>query len=95
MMTIEEILAKLNTYDYSTFQREALQAAILQQEVITPALLSIVERIANNPQFLDENPDYMGFTYAIYLLAQFREKRAYPLIVQYFAQLGTEAIQST
>lgn len=90
MMTIEEILAKLDNYDYSTFQREALQAAILQQEAITPALLSIVERIANNPQFLDDNPDYIGFTYALYLLAQFREKRAYPLIVHYFAQLGTE-----
>ena len=89
-MTIEEILAKLETSDYSTFQREALQAAILQQEAITPALLSIVERIANNPQFLDDNPDYMGLTYALYLLAQFREKRAYPFIVQYFAQLGTE-----
>jgi hypothetical protein len=89
-MTIEEILAKLDTYDYSTFQREALQAAILQQEAITPSLLSIIERIANNPRFLDENPDYMGFTYALYLLAQFREKRAYPFIVQYFAQLGTE-----
>ena len=89
-MTIEEILAKLDTYDYSTFQSEALQAAILQQEAITPSLLSIIERIANNPRFLDENPDYMGFTYALYLLAQFREKRAYPFIVQYFAQLGTE-----
>jgi len=39
MMTIEEILAKLDTYDYSTFQLEALQAAILQQEAITPALI--------------------------------------------------------
>jgi hypothetical protein len=96
-MTAEEILAKLDTYDYATFQREALQAAILQQEAITPRLLSIIERIANNPQFLDENPDYMGFTYALYLLAQFREKRAYPLIVQYFSQLdtGTEALDAT
>ncbi len=72
-MTIEEILAKLDTHDYSTFQREALQSAILQQEAITPALLSIVERIANNPQFLDDNPDYLGFTYALYLLAQYRK----------------------
>ena len=76
-MTIEEILAKLDTYDYSTFQREALQAAILQQEAITPALLTIVESIANNPQFLNDNSDYIGFTNALYLLAQFREKRAY------------------
>ena len=90
MMTIEEILAKLNTYDYSTFQREALQAAILQQEAIIPALLSIIERIASNPRFLDENPDYMGFTYSLFRLAQFKENRAYPLIVQYFAQLGPE-----
>lgn len=66
-MTIEAILAKLDIYDYSTFQREDLQAAILQQEAITPALLSIIERIASNPQFLDENSDYMGFTYALYL----------------------------
>ena len=89
-MPIEETLAKLDTYDYSTFQREALQAAIQHQEAITPALLNIIERIANNPRFLDEHPDYMGFTYALFLLAQFREKRAYPFIVQYFAQLGTE-----
>ena len=90
MMNIEEILAKLDAYDYSIFQRDALEAAIKQQEAITPSLLNIIERIASNPQFLDDNPDYIGFTYALYLLAQFREKRAYPLIVQYFAQLGTE-----
>jgi hypothetical protein len=47
-MTIEEILAKLDTYDYSTFQREALKAAILQQEAITPALLSALLRIRNS-----------------------------------------------
>ena len=94
-MTIEEIFAKLDTYDYSNFPSEALEAAIQQQEAMIPALLSIIGRIGNNPHFLDESPDYMGFIYAIYLLAQFREKRAYPLIVQYFAQLGTEAIQST
>ena len=28
--------------------------------------------------------------YAIYLLAQFREKRAYPIIVRYFGQLGLQ-----
>jgi hypothetical protein len=89
-MNTEEILAKLETHDYANFQREALHAAILQQEAITPALLDIVGRVADNPQFLDDNPDYMGFTYALFLLAQFKENRAYPLIVQYFAQLGPE-----
>jgi len=89
-MTIEEILTKLETQDYANFQRKALQAATFQQEAITPALLDIVGRIANTPQLLDDDPDYMGFTYSLFLLAQFKENRAYPLIVQYFAQLGPE-----
>ncbi|NOS90079.1 MAG: DUF1186 domain-containing protein, partial [Methylococcaceae bacterium] len=91
-MTIEEILTQLKTDDFATFPLEALQAASLQQEAITPALLDIVERIANNPQILGDgdNPDCGAFTYALFLLAQFKEQRAYPAIVQYFAQLGPE-----
>ena len=49
-MNTEEILAKLETHDYANFQREALHAAILQQEAITPALLDIVGRIADTPR---------------------------------------------
>ena len=89
-MTIDQILTKLETPYDSIFQREALEEAVLQQEAVTPALLKIIDHIANDPEFLDDNPDYMGFTYALYLLAQFREKKAYPLIVQYFGQLGLE-----
>ncbi|MCX7099378.1 MAG: DUF1186 domain-containing protein [Methylococcales bacterium] len=90
-MTIEEILTHLKTDDYTFFPREALQAAILQQEAITPHLLDIVGRIATNPQLIDDDdPDSWGFTYALYLLAQFKENRAYPPIVHYFSQLGTE-----
>ena len=90
MMTIEQVLTRLETRDYAVFQREALEQAILQQTAITPALVEIIARIADNPQLLEEDPDYMGFTYALYLLAQFREKTSYPLIVQYFGQLGLE-----
>jgi|PlaIllAssembly_1097288.scaffolds.fasta_scaffold220509_1 hypothetical protein len=89
-MTLDKILTCLETTDYSTFQRQALQEAVKQQQEITPALLTIIERAANDPQWLNENMDYMGFTYALYLLAQFKEKRAYPLIVKYFSQLGTD-----
>jgi len=89
-MTLDEILTHLETTDYATFQRDALQEAVERQQEITPALLAIIERVANDPLWLEENPDYMGFTYALYLLAQFREIRAYPLIVKYFSQLGTE-----
>ncbi|WP_262963739.1 DUF1186 domain-containing protein [Methylobacter psychrophilus] len=87
MLTIEQIIAKLNTDNDSIFPREALEDAILQQSAITPSLLSIIDEIAGNPQFVEDTPAFM---YALYLLAQFREKRAYPIIVQYFGQLGHE-----
>src|SRR5262249_51407724 len=44
-------------------------------------LLQSVERAANDPAAVLEEEDN-SFAYAIYLLAQFREKRAYPLIIQ-------------
>ncbi len=94
MLTIEQIIAKLNTDNDSVFPREALEDAVLQQSAITPSLISIINEIANNPQFIEDTPAFM---YAIYLLAQFREKRAYPIIVRYFGQLGLEddALDST
>ena len=89
-MTLDEILKKLETRDTSNFQRKALQEAIKIQDDITPALLDIIAFSANNPNWLEENYDYMGFTYALYLLAQFREKQAYPLIVKYVSQLSND-----
>jgi len=56
MLTIEQIIAKLNTDDDSVFPREALEDAILQQKAITPSLLGIIDEIANNPQFIEDTP---------------------------------------
>jgi hypothetical protein len=39
--------------------------------------------------------DYMLPLYAFYLLAQFRETRAYPLIVAFFAQPGERPVNAT
>src|SRR5262249_33784594 len=57
---------------------------------ITPHLLKILERVADDPDgALDqENSAYL---YALYLLAQFRETRAYPLIVR-IASLPPEIV---
>ena len=87
MLTVEQIIAQLNTDDSSFLPREAIEQAILQQETITPALLTIIENVVKDPQSIDGTP---AFTYALYLLAQFREKRAYPLIVKYFGELGLD-----
>ena len=87
-MTLEEILSKLKEPDFKIFQREALQEAVKQKELISSALLKILERVAKEPECLIEDSNYMGYLHALFLLAQFREKQAYPLIVKYFSQLA-------
>ena len=87
MLTIEQIISTLNIDNDSIFPRESLEHAVLQKEVITPALLTIIDTITEDPELLESNP---AFIYALYLLAQFREARAYPVIARYFRELGLE-----
>src|SRR6266550_5598728 len=86
-MTIPEILKELEPYT-GRFPMKALQAAVEQCEAITPELLRVVEVIAANPTEFAKREDYMLSVFALYLLAQFREKRAYPAIVKMFSAPG-------
>ena len=87
IMTIPEILKELELYT-RRFPREALRAAIDQREAITPELLRVVEEIAANPAEYAPRGDCMLPVFALYLLAQFREKQAYPAIVKMFYAPG-------
>jgi hypothetical protein len=87
MMTITEILKDLEPYT-GRFPMDAIRAAIEQREAITPELLRLVEAIAANPTEVAKREDYMLPVFALYLLAQFREKRAYPHIVRMFSAPG-------
>ncbi|MCI0390709.1 MAG: DUF1186 domain-containing protein [Acidobacteria bacterium] len=79
-MTIEEILHAFSHKD-NKFPLEALEQAVAQKDEITPHLLKILERVADNPdEVLDQ--DGSSYYYALFLLAQFRETRAYPLVVR-------------
>jgi hypothetical protein len=79
-MTTEEILKAISHKD-KKFPREALEQAIAQKDEITPHLLKILERVADDPDEVLDLENYSHY-YAIYLLSQFRETRAYPLIVR-------------
>jgi len=79
-MTIPEILAQLERHT-GVFPREALEEAVQQREAITPELLRILEETTANLAGFAQDKDYMAHFYAMFLLAQFREKRAYPLLV--------------
>src|SRR5262245_57172860 len=82
-MDVQEILPQLAT-NTGTFPREAVAQAIAQREAITPELLRVLAETQHNIEHLIES-DSMEHIYAMYLLAQFREPRAYPLIVEFFS----------
>jgi hypothetical protein len=68
--------------------------AIAQREAITPELLRVLAEAQHNIEHLIES-DSMAHIYAMYLLAQFREPRAYPLIVEFFSIPGDIALDTT
>jgi hypothetical protein len=82
-------------YNDGTFPRSALQEAIANRQEITPALLDIIKDAKENVQRLINDDRYMAHIYAIYLLAQFREKRAYPLITDFFSIPGEITLDLT
>ena len=81
MMMIDELLLKLNTD--SSFQQDTLKQAVAQKEAITPFLLDI---ILDYPELNVGKYNFRAFLYALYLLAQFKEKAAYPIIGAFIQQ---------
>lgn len=76
---MQNIINELMYYN-RTFPRSAIEEATRNKEEITPILLDELDGIIENPE--KTNGDYMLHIYAIYLLAQFREKKAFPKILQ-------------
>ena len=66
-----------------------------RREQVTPVLLQILEEAAHNVEDIYEQEDYMAHIYAMFLLAQFREKRAYPLVVDFFSAPGDISLEAT
>ena len=93
-MIPEKLLVELK-YNDGTFPRSALKQAIAQQETITPYLLEVLEQAKRDPEAILDEPAYMLHIYALYLLAQFRETRAYPLIIQLFSVSGELSLDLT
>ncbi len=83
-MEIEAILKELERLG-DHFPREALEAALAQREASTPHLLQAVEDATRNIGRGMPDEAYVLLFYALYLLAQFREEQAYPLIVELFS----------
>ncbi|MEM6285080.1 MAG: DUF1186 domain-containing protein [Chloroflexota bacterium] len=89
-MNVTEILSALKR-PVGTFPLEAVQAAIADPEAVTQGLLNELEHAIQNADALLKDEEYMGHLFAMHLLAQFREERAYPLIVD-FISLDPETV---
>jgi Protein of unknown function (DUF1186)/SEC-C motif len=83
-MTISEIIAALTPYT-GRFPKAAVQEAVAQREAITPHLLEAMVQVANAPEEFAKREHDMLHVFAVYLLAQFREKRAYLHLVKSLA----------
>jgi Protein of unknown function (DUF1186) len=80
-MSPEEVLAEL-AKDRNTHPLEALEAADAHRGVLVQPLLQALERCVTNPEItLDEEAQL--FCYALYLMAKWRETRAYPLVIRW------------
>ena len=84
-MEIAKIVQALERHTY-TLPRKALEAAVAQRDAITPELMRFLEYTVANAEALaaERREDlYFGHIHAMYLLAQFRETRAFPLLVRF------------
>lgn len=80
-MTIPDILEQLRPYT-GKFPMAAVKAAIEQREILTPDLLREFEEIAAHGDEYAGRKDYMLQSFAVFLLAEFRERRAFQPLVK-------------
>jgi Protein of unknown function (DUF1186)/SEC-C motif len=86
-MDVQEILSRLERTE-GDFPKASLQEAVAHREDIIPPLLEVLETVARDPVPFASDGGRVIHIYAMYLLAQFREVRAYPLLVQIFSVPG-------
>ncbi len=92
-MNVTEIIAAIDAQD-DALPREALREAMARPEETTGQLLKMVAEVALDPaKTLDHQNNSMGYVIALYLLAQFREARALPLLAQALALGGVDMDQ--
>jgi Protein of unknown function (DUF1186)/SEC-C motif len=90
MMEASEIVSQFEQVT-GRFAREAVEAAVASREEVVPELLRILGEVIGRAERLDDERDHMAHLYAMFLLAQFREVRAYPLVVR-LASLPSEML---
>ncbi len=84
-MNKNNILKELE-YNRGYFPDAAVKAAIKMQEDITDDLLNIIINTSEHIFEKAAEEDYFAHIYALFLMAQFREKRAFPVIMDFITK---------
>jgi len=84
---VERIMKNLE-FHTKEFPRSALQTVIENREDFIPELLKVLKYANKNIKSVAKDEAYFAHMYAVFLLAQFREKRAYPLIYKLLSHRG-------
>ena len=93
-MDIETIRKELE-FNSGRFPKRALVSAIEKRDAIIPLLLAALQDITDDPESMLQEPHPMLPIYAMFLLAQFREQAAYPLLVKFFSTPGDISVNAT
>lgn len=91
-MNFDQLRNKFKHFDGS-YPEEALREAIANREQVVPELLKVLKKAVADPQAVIDREDYMISIYAMYLLSQFREKNAYPVIIDFFSMPDGKALE--
>lgn len=79
-MEVKEIIENFR-YNNGEFQEDSILQARKNKEKVIPALLTELEEFVENIENHLAEENYMLHFYAMYLLAEFKEKRAFPIII--------------
>ena len=82
-MSPDQVLIELGK-DRTTHPLEALESADAHRGVLVQPLLQVLERCVTDPDSASE-ADAQLFCYALYLMAKWRETRAYPLVIRWLS----------
>lgn len=85
-MELKEILGQLSVFgNDQPVPREALAEAVRHREEITPVLLgsldTLYEKILSEGEAVCDDPTYDLSSYAFFLLAEMREQKAFPKLL--------------
>ncbi|WP_442858562.1 DUF1186 domain-containing protein [Acidaminobacter sp.] len=84
---IGALLEKI-AYNNGYFPRDILETLIRRKEEAIPELLKVLKMVGDEPVKFSKEKGYMGHLYAAHLLAQFRVREAYPILVDLMSLPG-------